>query len=86
MSDTDFWLYPAGVTNQARAFDQWAEMVQSCTRWVTNHNISNIDDYPACYEDLTALHTMARDASNIATGSVTRFAEFDRRRVGAWSK
>ena len=50
MSDTDFWLYPAGVTNQARAFDLWAEMVQSCEKWVNNHTISSMDQYPA-YSD-----------------------------------
>ena len=37
-------------------------------------------------ESVNVLHKMARDASNIATGSVARFADFDRRRASAWGK
>jgi len=37
-------------------------------------------------ESVKILHKMARDASNVATGSVTRIADFDRRRAGAWGR
>ena len=35
-------------------------------------------------ESVAILHKMARDASNVATGSVARIADFDRRRASAW--
>lgn len=34
MSDTDFWITPGGLDDQARGFDMYADMAGSAKQWV----------------------------------------------------
>lgn len=54
MPGPDFWLYPAGVTGQARAFSTWSEMAGSATEWVTSLDLTDAAQYPAYSRGATA--------------------------------
>lgn len=41
MSDTDFWLNPAGLREQAGAFTQYADQAASAREWLENHAITD---------------------------------------------
>lgn len=67
MSDTDFWILPGGLEDQARAFDQCAEMMGDAKSWVENHPVGSAADHP--------LYQGAADAATeISGGLVTFFA------------
>lgn len=76
MSDTDFWILPGGLEDQARAFDEYAEMMGSAKAWVDDHPISSADDHP--------LYQGAADAArDINTGLSTFFAHIQQVLEGA---
>ncbi|MDF2491761.1 MAG: hypothetical protein K0Q58_339 [Microbacterium sp.] len=47
MSETDFWLNPAGLREQAGGFSTYADQAASARGWLEDHTIENIDAYPA---------------------------------------
>lgn len=49
----EFWLYPDGVTDQARAFSGWAEMAASAKTWITNHPLTDPGGHPAYTRGVT---------------------------------
>lgn len=60
MSDTDFWVTPDGLDDQARAFDQCAELLSDAKSWVNNHPVGDSAQYPlysgaaVCARDISA--------------------------------
>ena len=46
MSDTDFWITPAGLEQQAKAFDQCAELLFDAKSWVDGHPVGDAAAYP----------------------------------------
>lgn len=47
MSDTDFWLNPAGLREQAGAFTQYADQAASARAWLEGHTITDDGSFDA---------------------------------------
>ncbi len=47
MSDTDFWLNPAGLREQAGAFTQYADQAASARAWLEGHAITDDGSFDA---------------------------------------
>lgn len=47
MSDTDFWLNPAGLREQAGAFTQYADQAASARAWLEGRTITDDGSYDA---------------------------------------
>lgn len=45
-SDTDFWITPGGLDQQAGGFEEWAAAISDAADWVSNHPIGDAGDYP----------------------------------------
>lgn len=65
MSDTDFWILPGGLDDQARAFDEGAQIMGDAKAWADDHPVGSADGHP--------LYTGAADAAREISGGLSTF-------------
>lgn len=65
MSDTDFWITPGGLDDQARVFDEGAEFMRDAKNWAAGHRVGDAADHP--------LYQGAADAAQDISGGLEVF-------------